>query len=216
MPEPRSLPPALRSLADAPRPVRPLMSPGVRALLVVAISVAAVVGFAMAAGLRPGWRSIAPLVLWLPVAVRLVAGSLLVWWALAEGEPGSGPPSSVRSWSLLLAPVVVLVSAELVGRALPSPPSPLGAGSICMTHELLLGLPLLALVAWLLVRAFPLRPLFAAIAAGGGVGLFADAALHLVCPRSDLGHAIFAHGGAVLLLMAVGGIGSLVGRGRRA
>ncbi|HET6277641.1 MAG TPA: hypothetical protein VFG08_02560, partial [Candidatus Polarisedimenticolia bacterium] len=73
----------------------------------------------------------------------------------------------------------------------------------CFPREVLLAIPALFVFAWLLARAYPLRPVFAATAGAAGVGLLADAVLHLVCPVTTLNHTLLVHGGAVVSLGAV-------------
>jgi hypothetical protein len=67
-------------------------------------------------------------------------------------------------------------------------------------------LPALALAAWLVGRAYPLRPLVAGALYGAGAGLLADAGWRLFCHFSDPAHVFAAHTLAVCVTSAAGAL----------
>lgn len=214
-------PDALReALRRDPQPVRPLLPPSVRMLIILPAALGAAAILIALAGLRPDRALLDPSLVWIPAAVRLLAGVLLIFLALREGVPGSGLPGVVRYGSLLGAPILLTLLTEWVAlRAVAiSVPGPwTRATSVlgCYPREVLLAIPALFVFAWLLARAYPLRPVFAASAGAIGAGLVADAVLHLTCPVTEMQHTMVVHGGAVASMAAVAAfIGWLAARRR--
>lgn len=222
MPTARRLPPqALReALRRDRRPVRPLFSPAVRTLAVLLAAFAAAALLIALAGMRGDRPLLDPWLLWAPAVLRMLAGVALILLALREGVPGSGAPAVVRYSSLPGAAILLALLAEWMALrgGDTSPPglwaqvrSTLG----CYPREILLAIPAIFVFAWLLARAYPLRPVFAATAGATGAGLVADAALHLVCPITTVSHTLLVHGGAVASVAAVAAlIGRLAARRR--
>lgn len=203
----RALPQALREtvLRDL-RPVRPLLPPVHRTLAVLLAALAAAAAFVAIFGIRPDAPALGPALLWIPAALRVGAGGLLVSLALREGVPGSGPPAAARLAAFAGTPLLLVLLAEWVHSAAGSsvPVALLGAGRGlgCYPREVLVAVPGLVIFGWLLARAYPLKPLFAATIGTTGAGLVADAALHLVCPQSAAPHVLLVHGGAVATVVA--------------
>jgi hypothetical protein len=216
----RPLPEALReALRHDTAAVRPLLPPAGRTLLALGVAVTAaalLIGFA---GLRPDRDSLNPMLLWTPAVVRILAGLILMLLAMREGVPGSGAPGVVRYSALLGAPLLLTLLTEWVDFGARGPMSSASlwvqfkSALGCYPREILLTLPALLFIAWLLARAYPLRPVFTAAAGGTGAALIADAVLHLTCPMTNMVHTLVVHGGAVATVAAVcAGIGWLVGR----
>lgn len=205
-----SLPPLLRqAIVRDLRPVRPVASPARRAAWLGALALAGIL-FGVVRALDFGAPSLVGL---LVAAAEWGAALALVWVAMREAVPGSSV-----GWTTALAMLGVGLSTQLAAAALLSTTvgsSWLGDGGFatgrqCLTGEGSLGLPLLAGSAWLLLRAFPLRARLASALGGAAAGLFADAAWHLVCVRTDLAHILVWHFGSTLVLA---GAGYLVGIG---
>jgi hypothetical protein len=74
---------------------------------------------------------------------------------------------------------------------------------------------LLFLAGWLLGRALPGQPWLAGALFGAGAGLTADASWRLVCRISDPWHVLAAHGGAIIVLAAVGAVAAYLAAARR-
>jgi len=222
MPGARRLPPqALREALRGDRgPVRPLLPPTVRALGVLLAAFAAAAILIALAGMRADRDLLDPWLLWTPAALRALAGVVLILLALREGVPGSGAPGIVRYSSLLGAPLLVALLAEWVSlrgadTALPGLWTQIRSTLGCYPREVLLSIPAIFVFAWLLARAYPLRPVFAATAGAAGAGFLADAVLHLICPIATLSHTLLIHGGAVFSVAAVAAfIGWLAARRR--
>jgi hypothetical protein len=84
---------------------------------------------------------------------------------------------------------------------------------ICFAGTLASATPPLLVSAWLVARAFPLRPAVAGLLYGIGAGLMADAGWRLFCHFSDPGHVFGAHLAAVAASALVGSqFASFLGR----
>jgi len=195
------------------RPVRPLPSPILRALVVAGWIPAAVALVLALLGLR---RDLA-LLGW-PMAVGQLAleaalGLVLVALALAEAVPARGVAHAHAAAALGLAAAAFVVQAAVArsasaGVAVPNPF--VSHGPPCFALQVLVGLPALAVVAVLVVRAAPLRAVWAGVLGGAGVGLIADGIYRLHCPVTDLRHVLLWHGAAVVLLALAGVAAGLV------
>jgi hypothetical protein len=204
----RPLPEPLRqALRRDPEPVRPLLAPGVRLLLVVGAALLAGAALVAVKGVRVDRELLGPVLLWAPAFGRLAAGVFLIHLALRAGVPGAGPSRPVRWAALAGAPVLFVVLTEWVAREAAAaglmvdlPPAMARHALGCYPMEILVALPGVLLAAWLLARAYPLRPVVAATLGGLGAGLLGDATLHLVCPLPASSHVLTVHGGALLTL----------------
>ncbi len=144
---------------------------------------------------------------WIPVAIQVVLACGLLMMALREGIPG---------WQMsatgVFALVLVAYSLQILVNLLIFVRAPLDSGGIgavgmwvsCFRIETLLGIPILVLVAWLVSRALPSRPLLAGFLAGTGAGIAAEASWRMICPYSDPGHVLMAHTGGILILGLTG------------
>ncbi len=211
----RRLPPkALReAIRRDTRPVRPLLPPAARMAIALLVAFGAAAILISLAGLRPDRDMLDPRLLWTPAVVRVLAGVVLILLALREGVPGSGVPGVLRYGSLLGVPILLTLLTEWValragGTTMPDLWTQMKGALGCYPREVLLAIPALFAIAWLLARAYPLRPVFAATAGATGAGLVADAVLHLTCPVTTLSHTLLVHGGAVV---SVAGAAALVG-----
>ena len=87
---------------------------------------------------------------------------------------------------------------------------------ICVFGTFASALPALFAAAWLVRRAYPLRPALAGALYGLGAGLLSDAGWRLFCHFSDPNHVFAAHTVAVLMSVAAGStIATLLGRPQR-
>lgn len=184
-------------------PVRPLLSPGRRAAWLSLLAA----GTVLLAWLRTRGQDGSSAQGLAVAAVEWAAGLAMVWVALREAVPGLGL-GRARAAAMLGGGLAVQLAAAalLAGSASESWLGTGGAaaGLQCVRGESSLGLPLLAVAIWLLLRAFPLHARLASALAGGAAGLFADACWHLVCSRTDFAHLALWHFGSTVLLALAG------------
>ena len=196
------------------KPVRPLLSPWVRAVWLLPIGIAICVGVPWMLGLRRdasvlgGWLS------WGASGGQILVGLVLVGIALRESVPGRALPRLVL-WTSVVCGLGVMAAVTVATWAVSPTAAPVSFQwpffSYCLRHSALIGVPLVALAAWLAARALPLRPITTGALYGLGAGLIADAGWRLFCDVSAPGHVLLAHGGAVLLLMVVGMAAGTIG-----
>lgn len=211
------LPKALRDavLEAAARPVRPLAHPLQRAALAFALGLGVVLLGVAVFGLRANAPMLGAAAVHGPALLRVLAAGLFLVLAMREGVPGEGASASTRRMLLLLVPLLLALLAEWLARAARNESGDLGPLR-CYYRSIVLALPLLGLVAWLLARAYPLQPVFAATSGALAAALFSDAALHLICPVTGRAHTLVVHGGAVVTLAAAGALAGWLRLKRRA
>lgn len=194
--------------ATIPRPleaVRPLQPPWLRALWAVPIIAAITAGATRSIGFRPAAGQQAATLVLLPFALQLALGLALLALALRDAIPGRRVSRAVIASVAAAALAFHITVTMLVWLA-----APLGYGSFlssgwpCLSGELLLGIPLLASIAYLAARALPLSPSGLGMIVGFGSGMMVDASWRLVCPVTAPSHVLTAHFGGVLLLAAAG------------
>jgi hypothetical protein len=183
-------------------PVRPLLSPAYRTGAVLATGLVVSAVYLVVTGLRADAPGLGPVVVWLPAILRIVAAAGLVLLAAREASPSEGASALFRTAALLSVPLLLLACAEALALA--------GGGGggagplLCYVKVVALAIPAALLTAWLLSRAYPLRPVFSAVAGIGGGCLIAEAVLHLTCPATSPAHTLGVHGGAVATMAAAG------------
>jgi hypothetical protein len=208
-------PPAalLQSVARNLRPVRPLFPPWGRALLLLPLGLALVVG----APLFWGWRSnLADLGLaaaWGLSALEVLAGLLIVGAALREAVPGRELSASAVAATTAVAAIVFVGTTLATARVAPFP-VPVGVfwrwTWECLGMAAVPSLPALAASAWLASRALPNRPAVAGALYGLGAGLVADAGVRLFCQVSAPSHVFVSHGLAIGALVVLGAAAATV------
>jgi hypothetical protein len=185
------------------QPVRPLASPLRRTLALVPLAMLLLFGPSNYYHWRenlaqlPGWAS------WGMSALESLGGCALMGLALRQAVPGM----TVRRRRILLAlaagvllfTCVSLSTAYVLPTPLRNPNSWARLAWECVIDELLFAVPSLAISAWLVARALPLRPALTGAAYGLAVGLMTDAGLRLFCWIDDPLHVFAGHGGAVLI-----------------
>ncbi|MGH9349037.1 MAG: NrsF family protein [Vicinamibacterales bacterium] len=189
------------------RPVRPLLRPWQRALLLVP---AAALAFAAAPGvfgLRGDLPDMGELLAWGGSLVQLGVSLALMAAALREAVPGDARPAS--SARLLLAAgaalIVVLAAATSVVSPEPRPRSETFADwFFCWRGVVLAGVPLLLALLVLVFRGLSMRPALAGALAGMAAGTAVDGGWRLSCNYSHPFHVIVSHGGGVLALTLAG------------
>ncbi len=213
----QALPEALRRALEAdPRPVRPLPPPLRRASWVALWAGLLLLVLPFATGIRNDAAALGFGLCWGAAVLEGMAGLAVVLLALREAVPGSGASVAVRTSALIAVPVVQAAVAVLtwLRRGMPESHFP-PEGAHCIPMESTLALPALALTLFLATRAYAVRPRWAGVLGGAGVGLLTDGVWHLICPLADLGHTLLWHGSAVLALVAFGWLAGAVVEGVR-
>ncbi len=195
-------PPELRAaIASDLAPVRPLARPVVRAAWLVPIAIALLVAAAELLGLRRDAARLGWLLTWGASTAEMTLGLVLAASALREAVPGTTLSRRALGASLgsALASVVAVTlltwwTSDLYhvrpGRAW-------FVGGICFTSTFASAIPPLVVSAWLVARAFPLRPAVCGLLYGLGAGLMADAGWRLFCHFSAPSHVFGAHLAAI-------------------
>lgn len=198
-------------------PVRPILAPAARAAIIALIAFAAAMVFLLIGGIRSDLGELPGAVFLVALFARLAAGSTLLGMGLREAVPSAGVSQRTRIIALLGTVALLLILPIGLTQVLGASDMPFDLGQLrCYRAELLIAAPAFAAGYWLLARAYPVRPLFAATVIGMGVGLLADAALFAHCPIDAPTHVLIAHEAAVLTVAAAGALlGSLLLRARR-
>ena len=200
----------LRSVvANDLRPVRPLWPPSRRALALLPLAIAIVVGVPVMHYFRTDLGTLGFFRAWGLSILESLAGLAIVALGLRESVPGR----ALRIRALLLAAVIGLALPLVIYRVTtdtftvgPLSWSEWRFGMACFRTSVLAAVPILLASAFLTRRAFPLRPLAAGILWGLGCGLIADAGLRLYCEFTTLPHMVLEHFAAVVFAMIAGAI----------
>lgn len=191
------------------RPVRPYLSPWLRALALLPVGVVLLVGIPAWWGARPNLALLGGFGGWGLSALQTLLGLTVVGLALRDAVPGQ--ELSRRTLIALFALGVLVFSALTLASEWLAPVAlrqhvwaleAVGCFRIAATW----GIPALALVAGFTVRASPTRPVVAGAACGLGAGLMTDAGMRLFCGVSTVSHVVVGHGAAVLLLVLLGAL----------
>lgn len=184
-------------------PVRPLASPWRRVLALTPLALLLFLAPPMCYHWRenlaqmPAWAS------WGMSALESLGGIALLGLALRQAVPGT----TVRpGWMLLaltagilLFTCVSLATASVLPTPLHYQDSWMRPAWECVVMELPFAIPSLAISAWLVARALPIRPSLTGAAYGLAVGLMTDAGMRLYCWIDQPLHVFWGHGGTVLL-----------------
>jgi hypothetical protein len=198
-------------------PVRPLLPPGLRTLVIVPLGALLLVGIPAVFQVREDAPLLGPMLLWGLSALEAALGVVVVAAALSEAVPGRQlAPSRLL---LLLGSCAVLVTLATASSWNASRSTMPPGGSWwsfffvwCYGGSLAIGLAALGPV-WRLARgAFPLRRELTGALAGGGAGLMTDSGWRVFCHVAEPGHVLATH---VAALMSVAVVGALLGRASR-
>lgn len=191
------------------RRVRPLWPPSRRALALLPLAIAIVVGVPAVNFFRPDLGALGFFRAWGLSILESLAGLAMVALGLRESVPGR----ALKISALVMAAVVGLALPLVVLRATtdtftlgPRSWSEWRFGMACFRTSVLAAAPILLASAFLTRRAFPLRPIAAGILWGLGCGLIADAGLRLYCEFTTMPHVVLEHFGAVVFAMIAGAI----------
>jgi hypothetical protein len=189
-------------------PVRPLASPARRMLVLVPLALILFLGPPMYHHWRenlaqlPAWAS------WGMSALESLGGIALLGFALRQAVPGMAARRArvllALIAGLLLFTCVSLVTANVLPTPLRDPDPWARLAWECVTMELPFAIPSLAVSAWLVARALPMRPALTGAAYGLATGLMTDAGMRLYCWIDQPLHVFSGHGGTILLAMLGG------------
>ena len=192
------------------KPVRPLATPERRALALLPI------GIALLVGMPELWHwqthaALAPWPSWGLSALETMLSLVVLTAGFREAVPGR----ELSNRALIALTCTACVSFVLINITLRSPAGVAPALWIqwfweCIRTAITFSIPALVAPAWLVSRALPNRPALTGALCGFGVGLMADAGLRLLCWDGDWMHVLVAHGGAILILVALGALSATV------
>ena len=201
------------------RPVRPLLPPWQRALLLVP---AAALVWAVAPGLfgiRGDLSAMGPLLAWGGSLLQLAVAAIIIAGALREAVPGEQLPRPVATLLLVSGFLATILLALATNAVSPEPVPRSETWSdwwFCWEGAVRAGAPLVLLLAVFLARGLPMRAGLAGALSGMGAGTAVDGGWRLYCSYSNPTHVILSHGGAVLALSVAGlAIAVTVGRIRQ-
>lgn len=195
------------------RPIRPLASPGRRALLLLPLGIALIVGVPAFWGWRSNFAALGPLLAWGLSGLQALVGLWIVGRALREAIPGRELSAAAVAGTVLAALALFVGLTWVTEGAVPVAVPPgvfVRYAWECFFVAALSSLPPLAAVAWLAARALPTRPALAGALYGLGAGLLADAGMRLFCRVSSPAHVLVAHGGSLLALTVAGALAATV------
>jgi hypothetical protein len=202
----------LHALTEQSLPVRPLLSPFERALILSILSLGLGALALWITSLRADLSAVSWAVAYGPALLELLAGAGVFWLAMRWSVPGSGAKYSRSSVFLVIAMVLALAPA-LAAPHLVTPDHPgicVGSspamGLQCAGWQLLIAIPVFLVSLWFILRGASVSGVLAGALAGLGAGLLSDAAIHFHCPAVDPSHTVTWHLGAVALLASMGAL----------
>jgi hypothetical protein len=207
---PTPLPAALHAAIRADlKPVRPLAPPALRALALLPL------GLVLLLAVPQFWSwqhhaALAPSPAWALSALETLMSLVVLAAGFREAVPGRQLASRAIA-ALLMASVTcfLLINLTTYRYAGVSDALLLKWFGECITTALSYSIPALIVPAWLVHRALPGRPALTGALCGLGVGLMADAGMRIICWDGDYLHVLVAHGGAILILVALGAISGI-------
>jgi len=212
------LPPALQTAIDADlRPVRPLAAPGWRALALLPLGIALLIGLPAFWVWSRDITALAPWPWWSLSPLETAIGLVVLAAAFREAVPGS------ELSGIALSALVALAGGAFLAINLPSAVAvDVSSATVvlwirdCIEMTMTFSIPALAIPAWLVSRALPNRPAVTGALCGLGVGLMSDAGLRMLCWNGEYVHVLAAHGGAIVMLMALGAASAVTVERRKA
>ena len=208
MPSEPTTPAGLReAIAADLKPVRPLLAPWKRVLVVGILGVVLLVAVPAWYAMRSDGAALGASLTWGASLLQVALGLGLAFVALRLVVPGRG--TGTRTAALMLAAgvgtavVVTLVTWWASPTTMPARVW-MRFTVLCFRYTVRDGLPVLILLLILAARGALWRPALTGTVAGLAAGLVSDAGWRLVCGVSDPQHVLAGHVGGVVALM-VGG-----------
>jgi hypothetical protein len=197
------------AIAHDLRPVAPLRPPFARALAVAPLALFLLVASVLVFSLRVDAPALGWTLTWGVSTAQMILGLLLTAAAFREAVPGTTLRRAPLVLSLVASLTTVLLITWLTWNVSPTTIAPRDVRfvwRVCLGGMIVSALPPLAISAWLVARAYPLRPAIAGALYGAGAGLMADAGWRLFCHYSDPAHVFGAHTAAVVVVTMLGAL----------
>jgi len=191
------------------RPVRPLWTPSRRALGLVPLAIAIVVGLPIVQLFRSDMAALGVFRTWGLSIVEAIAGVVIIWIGLRESVPGRSLGNRVLFAAAVLGLAVPLVVYRATTNSFGVGPTSWDEwryGIVCFRVSLIGTAPLFVVAALLVSRGLPARPVAAGSLYGLGCGIIADAGLRLYCEYTTVQHVILEHFGAIVVSMILGAV----------
>jgi hypothetical protein len=208
MSEAEKAPAALRSAIDRDLvAVTPLAAPAMRTVLLVPFAILLLVAAVQIFDLRRDAAALGFVLTWGASVVEMCLGLTLSLAALREAVPGLTLSKRLAGSAIGVTIVMLFAVTWLTWMASPTriaPGNVVWLWEACVGGTFIAALPPLALSAWLVARAFAVRPALAGALYGLGAGLMSDAGWRLFCHFSDPGHVVSAHVLGVALACVMG------------
>lgn len=191
----------IRTLGARLAPVHRLRPPWLRTagwLLLIAVVAALLLGYYGVAGMLQRW-TVTPDLRWAAIGAALTM-ACAAWSAFALAVPGAR-----RAWAWLPIPALLLwIGASGLGclRMWATPGIATAPSADCLLFIVGFSVPLSALLIWLLRRAYPLRPVLAAMMAGLACAGASASLLEIFHAADGAATDLLVHGFAVILVVA--------------
>jgi hypothetical protein len=200
------------------KPVRPLLSPGRRLLLLIPIAIVAA-GYSPAVATRSDLGQLGVWAAWGLSAVQWTIGLLILGVALRYAVPGRGISRRFLIATLAAAPATILTVTAITYAITPSGVPPGMAFEFwwyCVRGPMIVAAPMLLVASILAMRAYPTRPALVGALCGLAAGLLADSGWRLFCETSSPSHVLTSHSLAIALMAGVGAVAaSAIDRAQR-
>lgn len=199
----------LAAVSSDLRPVRPSPKPSWRAIGILPLALAAVIGVFCFIGLRRDTAVMGPVLAWGASFLQLLLAIALVWIAARENTPGQRLPKTFVRGALAAAALIVAGVSLWTFHArpivIPARFSAWRAAYSCGLNSTYAGVILVVLVALILGRRLLAeRPALVGALFGAAAGVVVNAGWRLSCPVSSPSHALGAHAGPILITTLVG------------
>lgn len=193
--------------------VKPLASPGTRALRLLPLGFVLLVASPVYWGWRSNLGQLSPWISWGLSAVEVLAGAAALLAAFCEAVPGRALSRTTLALVAGAAALLFVAVTFVTHSALPNL-APRGSEIRyvweCVGMAALFSVPALIVPGWLVARAMPGRPALTGALCGLGIGLMEDSGVRLFCWVTEPAHVLLSHGGAIVLLMVLGAASAAV------
>jgi hypothetical protein len=190
------------------KPVRPLLPPGRRLLLLIPIAIVAA-GYSPSLATRGDLGRLGVLAAWGLSAVQWMIGLLILGVALRYAVPGRGVSRRFLIATIAAAPLTILTVTAITYALEPSGVPPGMAFTYwwaCVRDPMIIAAPMFLVASVLAMRAYPTRPALVGALCGLAAGLLADSGWRLYCDVSSPSHVLGSHGLAIVLMAGVGAV----------
>jgi hypothetical protein len=192
------------------KPVRPLLAPGHRLLLLVPIAIVAA-GYSPAISIRDDLGRLGLWAAWGLSAAQWTIGLLILGVALRYAVPGRGVSRRFLIATLAAAPATILAVTAITYVVDPSGVPPGMAFTYwwaCLRDPLMIAAPLFLVASVLAMRAHPTRPVLVGAMCGLAAGVLADSGFRLFCDVSSPLHVLTSHSLAIVVMAGLGAAGA--------